>query len=85
MANFFVYLFTFPYFLSIEVGGDEYAGSKLEVPCPFFGTWGFLACGDIRYQRTMVPTITRWKMRVGALWVFLGSCFDSATTILGYM
>ena len=36
--NFFVYLFTFPYFLSIEVGGDEYAGSKLEVPCPFFGT-----------------------------------------------
>jgi hypothetical protein len=24
----------------------------------------------------MVPTITRWKMRVGALWVFLGSCFD---------
>jgi hypothetical protein len=32
-----------------------------------------------------VPTIARWKMRVGALWVFLGSCFDSATTMLGYM
>jgi len=34
-------------FLSIEVGGDEHAGSKLEP------------------QRTMVPTIARWKMRVG--------------------
>jgi hypothetical protein len=87
IANCFVYLFTFTsYFLSIELGGDEYAGSKLEVPCPIFGTWGFSACGDIRYpQGTMVPTITRWKMRVGALWVFLGSCFDFATTILGYM
>jgi hypothetical protein len=45
MANFFVYLFTFPLFLSIEVGGDEHAGSKLEVPCPFFGTWGFRRAG----------------------------------------
>jgi hypothetical protein len=36
-------------------------------------------------RRTMVPTIPRWKMRVGALWVFLGSCFDSATIMLGYM
>ena len=35
--------------MSIEIGGNEYAGSKLEVPCPFFGTWGFLACGDMHY------------------------------------
>ena len=26
-------------------------------------------------QRTMVPTIARWKMRVGAVWAFLGSLF----------
>jgi hypothetical protein len=35
--------------MSIEVEGDEYAGSKLEVPCPFFGIWGFSACRDMHY------------------------------------
>jgi hypothetical protein len=76
-----------PLFLSIEVRGDEYAGSKLEVPCLVrFSVHGaFGVRGHTLPQRTMVPTIARWKMRVGASWVFLGSCFDSATTILGYM
>jgi hypothetical protein len=51
--------------MSIEVGGDEYAGSKLEIPCPFFGTWGFSACGDIQAVELMLAGF-QWPRRLPA-------------------
>jgi hypothetical protein len=52
--------------ISIEVKGDEYAGSKLEVPCPFFGTWGFSACGDIHYS-SKPDAATSFQVHIGYL------------------
>jgi hypothetical protein len=34
--------------MSIEFVGDEHVSPGLKVPCPYFGTWGFSACRDIR-------------------------------------
>lgn len=35
--------------ISIRFVGDELASSELKVLCPFFGKWGFSACGDAPY------------------------------------
>lgn len=47
----------------MEVEGDEFVGSELEVPCPFFGKWGFWACRDITLHS---PSSVNWRSHVSA-------------------
>jgi hypothetical protein len=48
------------FIVSIEFVGDEHVSPGLKVSCPYFGTWGFSACG-IYVRPEVWPARTRTR------------------------